>query len=264
MALPGLKKFHQEAMSPPDKLTSQPLRGRVALVTGSARGLGSTLAREFAADGADVAVHYRHSETEAANVAQQIRIAGRRAETFRADLAHTDEARALVRQVVETFGQLDCLVYNVGPFLTEPFLSLSETDWDFILNTNLKAAWVMAVEAAPALRRTGSGRIIHIGANSALVRTHSVYGLAKAALVHLTESLAVELGPHVTVNCIAPGMIEGSEPDEATRQAVLSRTPTGKLVTAEEIAKMCVSLCHPDSGSITGRTIVMDGGRWLR
>lgn len=264
MAQPGLKRDQQEARTGRDNPTTPPLSGRVALVTGSARGLGSVLARELAAEGADVAIHYRHSEAEAASVAQDIRSTGRRAEIFQADLAHTSQARSLVRHVTDTFGGLDCLVYNVGPFLTVPFLALSESQWDLILDTNLKAAWIMAVEAASELRRTGSGRIIHIGANSALVRTHSVYGLAKAALVHLTESLAVELGPDVTVNCIAPGMIEGSEPDEATRQAVLSRTPTGTLVTAAEIARMCALLCHPDSGSITGRTIVMDGGRWLR
>jgi NAD(P)-dependent dehydrogenase (short-subunit alcohol dehydrogenase family) len=91
-----------------------------------------------------------------------------------------------------------------------------------------------------------------------------VYGLAKAALVHLTEALAVELAPHITVNCIAPGMIEGSEPDEKTRDLVVGRTPLQRLVRPEEIARMCAAVCSPTFDSVTGRTLVMDGGRWLR
>ena len=243
----------------------KPLAGTVALVTGSARGLGTALALRLSEYGADIAIHYRSSRTAADEVASRIRSAGLRAETFQADMCHASQARKLVREVAETFGQLDHLVYNVGPFLTTPFTTLAEPQWDEIIDANLKSAWATAAEAAPCLRRSGHGHIIHIAANSAFIHTHSVYGLAKAGLIHLTESLAVELGPHISVNAIAPGLVEGTEPDAALRALVLERTPTRRLVTPSEIAEMCALICSsPAFASVTGRTIVMDGGRWLR
>lgn len=237
----------------------------MSLVTGSARGLGAQLARRLAAGGDQLAIHYRSSAAAAQSLAGEITEAGGRAEIFQADLASSAEARSLVAAVANHFGRLDRLVYNVGPFLTTPFTALSDQEWDAILNTNVKSAWAAAIEAEPWLRQSpGGGHIIHIAANSAYVRTHSIYGLAKAALIHLTEALAVEMGPDITVNCVAPGMIEGSEPDAAVRSLVMDRTPLRRLVTASEIAEVCALLCSPAFSSVTGRTIVMDGGRWLR
>ncbi|HET6386204.1 MAG TPA: SDR family oxidoreductase [Armatimonadota bacterium] len=240
------------------------LAGRVSLVTGSARGIGAHIVRRLAVCGADVAVHYRSSKLQAMDIAREIRQTGRRAEVFQADLNETSQARRLIQEVSETFGRLDHLIYSAGPFLVKPFGLLTDAEWDSILNSNLKSAWAAEIAAAPWLRRSGQGRIVNIAANSAYVRTHSIYGLAKAALIHLTEALAVELGPHVTVNCIAPGMVDGSAPDEVTEQTVLERTPLRRLVTAPEIAEMCALICGPAFASVTGRTIVMDGGRWIR
>jgi NAD(P)-dependent dehydrogenase (short-subunit alcohol dehydrogenase family) len=240
------------------------LTGTAALVTGSARGLGAAIAHRLAVCGADIALHYRSSKEECEALAVKIRSMGRRCIALQADLDHAAQGRLLVREAAAALGRMDHLVYNVGPFLTRPFLDLSEAEWDSIMNANLKSAWATAAEAWPWLRESGQGHVVMIAANSAYIRTHPVYGMAKAALIHLSEALAVEMGPQAAVNCIAPGMVEGSQPDEATGRLVLDRTPLKRLVTAEEIAEMCAIICSPAFRSVTGRTIVMDGGRWLR
>ena len=241
------------------------LEGAVALVTGSSSGTGAEIARTLARHGAAVAIHCRNNVAAAEAVAAGISASGGKAASFLADLANTEETRRLASEVAGTLGTVTVLVNNAGPFADAAYLELAERDWDAIMAANLKAPYLLTQAIAPAMIRHGWGRIINLGATSALVRTHSVYGLAKAALLHLTESLALELAPAVTVNAVVPSQIASARTDRmpAYKAAAIEGTPLGRLVTEQEIARMVALMCGPDFDFVTGHSIVMDGGRTL-
>ena len=157
------------------------------------------------------------------------------------------------------------LVNNAGPFADAPFRTLAPSTWDQVMGANLRAPWLLAQKVAPGMERLGRGRIVNLGATSGFVRTHSVYGLAKAALLHLTESLALEFAPTITVNAVVPSQIASARTDTmpAYKKAAIEGTPLGRLVTEEEIGRMVALLCSPDFDFVTGRSIVLDGGRTL-
>ncbi len=154
------------------------LTGKVALVTGASSGAGVDIARELARCGARVAVHYRHSGAGADAVAEAIRAAGGEAATVQADLAVSGDVRRLVAQVDARLGPVSVLVNNAGPFADTTFRTLTERDWDYVMTTNLKAVFLASQLVLPGMERLGWGRIVNLGATSALVRSHSVYGLA--------------------------------------------------------------------------------------
>lgn len=248
-------------MTPPDPV----LRGKAVLVTGSSSGTGAAIARELGRRGARVAVHCRRSIAAAESVAAGIRNGGGDAAAFAADLGNSQQLRDLARAVDARFGAIDVLVNNAGPFTDTPFRTLGEAEWDSVMAVNLKAPYLLSQLLAPGMQRLGAGRIINIGATSAFVRTHSVYGLAKAALLHLTESLALELAPKILVNAVVPSQIASARTDTmpAYRQAAIDSTPLGRLVTEAEVARMVGLLCTPEFDFVTGRAIIMDGGRTL-
>jgi NAD(P)-dependent dehydrogenase (short-subunit alcohol dehydrogenase family) len=247
------------------------LAGRVALVTGAARNLPAVVAAEFAAAGATVAIndvtHAAQAEALAASITQK----GGRAAVFMADVADYKRVQSLVDGVQEELGTVDILINGAGPFAMDPFPQLPEADWDRVMDANLKAIYLLAGLVAPAMKAKGWGRIINISAGSADLRNHSVYGLAKWGVRHLTESLALELGPEITVNAISPGQIAESAPDISEFdptfvERAIAYTPVGRLVTRPEIARMMVLICSPAFDSVTGETLRMDGGwgipRW--
>lgn len=237
--------------------------GKVALVTGSSSGAGAAIALELASLGATVAVHCRSNRTEAEAVAGRIAAAGGRAMAFRANLAHDDETTELADSVVRTIGPVQILVNNAGPFADAPFRTLAPAVWDNVMAANLKAPFLLSQKMAPAMERLGWGRIVNLGATSGFVRSHSVYGLAKAALLTLTESLALELAPAITVNAVVPSQIASARTDSLPvyKEAAIAGTPLGRPVTEEEIARMVALVCSPAFDFVTGRAIVMDGGR---
>jgi NAD(P)-dependent dehydrogenase (short-subunit alcohol dehydrogenase family) len=239
------------------------LAGRVALVTGASHGTGVDIARALAAEGARVAVHYRSDRAAAEALASAIRAAGGVAEAFGADVARTEEVRRLMAEAELRLGALGIVVNNAGPFNDTAFSELAEADWDYVMNANLKAVYLTSQLAAPGMRRAGWGRIVNIGATSGLVRSHGVYGLAKAALLPLTQALALELAPAVTVNAVVPSQIASARTDRmaAYKAAAIAGTPLGRLVTQAEIGQMVVRLCSPEFDFVTGQAIVMDGGR---
>ena len=242
------------------------LSGRVALVTGASAGAGVEIAGELAREGARVAVHYRAARADAERVVEEILATGGEAAAFAADLSRSEDVRRLVAAVRDRFGPPHILVNNAGPFDDRPLRELDEAGWDYVMATNLKAPWLAARLVAADMTRLGWGRIVNIGATSGFVRTHSVYGLAKAALLHLTESLALELAPAVTVNAVVPGQIASARTDAMPdyKAAAIAGTPLGRLVTAPEIAAMVRLVCSPAFDFVTGRAIVLDGGRALR
>jgi len=245
---------------------SRGLQGNVALVTGASRNLGPVIVRELAALGAAVALNCLSSDQqEGREVAVELAGAGYEIDVFPADTSDRVQMEEMGEAILGRFGHIDILVHCAGPWCDTPFIELPEEDWDRIMDTNLKGAYLASQIAAPSMRERGWGRIVVISAGSAFIRTHSVYGLAKAAIIHFVESLAVQLGPEVTVNAIAPGQIaettEIFEIDPSFVEKAIDYTPLRRLVTRREIAQMIGLICtSPAMSSVTGHTFVMDGG----
>jgi NAD(P)-dependent dehydrogenase (short-subunit alcohol dehydrogenase family) len=239
------------------------LAGRTALVTGSSRNLGAVIAERLAAEGATVAVTYHGSEDVARALVARL---GPGHVALRGDLADTAETRALVGEAAKRLGsRIDVLVHNAGPFSMTPFAELDEAEWDTVWDVNVKAAQIATRLLAPGMRAAGWGRIVLLSAGSAYLRNHSVYGLAKNALAFLAEELALELGPEVTVNAIAPGQIAESADDIAQFdpsfvERAIAHTPAGRLVTRAEVAEVVAALCGPAFDMVTGATLPLDGG----
>ncbi len=244
----------------------QPLAGKTALVTGASMNLGAVTARTLAGQGAAVAINYLAVEKEPHRLLEALRAHGQPAYSIPGDLSKGGEVRAVVEQAIDCFGgRIDILVNNAGPFNADQFAMLAEAEWDRIMNVNLKAAYLATQVAAPGMRAAGWGRIVNMAAGSAFIRNHGVYGLAKAAVITLTEELALELGPAITVNAIAPGQIAESGPDVSAIDPTfvdraISHTPGGRLVTRAEVANLIAWLCSPAADLITGHTIPIDGG----
>jgi NAD(P)-dependent dehydrogenase (short-subunit alcohol dehydrogenase family) len=236
------------------------LTGRTALITGSALRLGDRIAQHLSANGAS---NYYRSHEAALLLVDRLRCEGRQAIAVQADITKEDPISYMTQEVFAIFGSIDILVHNAGPYTETPLMALPVDVWDTIVDTNLKGAFLTAKAVHVGMRERGWGRIINISAGSAFVRNHTVYGLAKTALNTLTETLALELAPEVTVNAIAPGMIDDPDVDAKAREEARITTPTLRLVTYEEIARMVSLVCSPDFVNITGQVICMDGGKSL-
>ncbi|MGD9049360.1 MAG: SDR family oxidoreductase [Anaerolineae bacterium] len=247
------------------------LADRTALVTGAARNLPAAIAAEFAAAGAAVAINDLANQAQAEALAASINDRGGRAAVFMADVADREQAARLVKAVENELGTVDILINGAGPFAMDPFPQLPEADWDRVMDANLKAVYMLSGLVAPGMKAKGWGRIINVSAGSADLRNHSIYGLSKWGIRHLTESLALELGPEITVNAISPGQIAESAPDISEFDPTfidraIAWTPVGRLVTRPEIARLMVLICSPLFDIVTGETLRMDGGwgipRW--
>ena len=248
-------------------LTEQKLLdGKAALITGASRNLGAAIAETLAEQGATVAVNYLHTNPETSGLMNRLRAQGKPAYAIPGDMAVPGDVRMMVNQALEVFdGHVDILVNNAGPFNADPFATLTEVEWDRIMNINLKAAYLTAQGTAPGMRAAGWGRIVNIGAGSAYIRNHGIYGLAKGALMLLTEQLALELGPEIMVNAVAPGQIMESAPDISQIDPTfvdraITHSPARRLVTRSEVAHLVAWLCSPAADLITGHTIPADGG----
>jgi NAD(P)-dependent dehydrogenase (short-subunit alcohol dehydrogenase family) len=239
------------------------LSDRTALVTGSSRNLGAVIAERLAARGATVAVTYRHSEEDARALVARLRAdTGREHAAVGGDL---EDPAPLIAAARDALGRVDVLVHNAGPFAMTPFAEMDEDEWDTIWDVNVKAAQIATRMLAPDMRAAGWGRIVLLSAGSAFLRNHSIYGLAKQALTFLAEELALELGPEITVNAVAPGQIAESADDIAEFDAsfvarAIAHTPAGRLVTRAEVAALVAELCGPSFDMVTGATLPVDGG----
>jgi NAD(P)-dependent dehydrogenase (short-subunit alcohol dehydrogenase family) len=244
------------------------LSGRVGLVTGGKR-IGAVVATELARAGADIALVYRQSRTEAEETAAAARALGRRAVVLQGDLRDPDACERVVDGTVEALGRLDVLINMASLYRAKAFDDLTVEDWDAQLEIDLRAAWLCARAAAPHMRRLRGGRIINFAdwtGRSGRPRYSGFlpYYVAKAAVVALTEGLALELASdQILVNAIAPGPIvapEAVSDDEFA--AVEKATPLGRWGGEIEIAKAVLSFI--DSDFVTGETIRVDGGRHLK
>lgn len=244
--------------------TTTTLHGKVCLVTGASLGLGAAIARTLAAQGAAVAVHYHRSAAQAQAICAELAAAGATAVPAPADLLDLGAIEPLVAAVTGRLGPIDVLVNNFGPYVDTPFLDLTLADYDRVMDGNVRATFLLAQMVGRAMRARGAGHIINVAATDYRHRSHGIYGLAKGAVIYLTEALALELAPAVAVFALAPDLIADNEdmaPDFAAR--AVAATPMRRLVTRAEVAAMAARLCTPGFAMLTGQTLVMDGGRSL-
>jgi NAD(P)-dependent dehydrogenase (short-subunit alcohol dehydrogenase family) len=245
---------------------TSPLAGRRALVTGGAIRVGRSLSLKLADMGLDVAVHFHRSAGPAAATAEECRARGVRAVTLAGDLGRADECRRVVAEAEEALGGgLDVLVNSASNFLHAPFADVTEEDVDAALAVNLKGPFFCAQAAAPGMRRRGFGRIVNLADVAGLEPwpRFIAHSMAKAGLVMLTEALAQELAPHVTVNAIAPGpvlMPAGSSPAAVRRSE--EKTVLKRIGSPDDVAGALAYLLEADF--VTGHTLVVDGGRLVR
>lgn len=244
------------------------LTGRVALITGGKR-IGAVVATELARGGADVALVYRQSRTEADDTADAVRVLDRRALVVKGDLTAAEACVRVVAETVRELGRLDVLVNMASRYQPKPFDDLTAQDWDDQLAVDLRAAWLCARSAVPHMRRGRGGRIINFSdwvAASGRPRYQGFlpYFVAKAGVVALTQALALELAAdQILVNAIAPGPIVAPEGTSDEEFAKIERaTPVGRWGGELEIAKIVLALVESDF--VTGETIRVDGGRHLK
>jgi len=231
------------------------LRKRV-LVTGSAKRIGRVIALELSRRGFDVAIHYDRSRAEAEAVARECKDAP----VFHADLSQVDEIRRLFREVREHFGPLDCLVNNAARFTRLAPFDITEQDWDFIHDVNLKGTFFCCQEAARQMQELGAGRIVNISSLGGIRpwADHVHYCASKAGVIMLTKALSKALAPKIAVNSVAPGVIAFNDVD-ARVQSMIDATPMRRAGTPEDVAD-AVHFFLTAPAFITGQILAVDGG----
>jgi NAD(P)-dependent dehydrogenase (short-subunit alcohol dehydrogenase family) len=247
------------------------MQGKRVLVTGSGTGIGSGIALEFAAQGADVVIHYAHDESGAQAVVKEIVAMGRRCTLFKADFDRVDEAVNLGRQAIAFLGGIDILINNSGICINKPFLEVKPEWFDRLYNVNIRAQFFLTQCIVGDMLGRGTGAICNITSIHGLsgAPEHSVYAGTKGAIIAYTRSLAVELAHKgIRVNAIAPGWvtvesyakaIPGFNETDAAKVAA-DKVPRGRAGRKSDIAKLAIFLCSDDADFIVGQTITSDGG----
>lgn len=241
------------------------LENQIAVVTGAGRGIGRAIALKFAAEGADVVCISRTAEN-AEKVAGEVRALGRKAWAHAVDVADAEAVNAAAERILGECGKVDVLVNNAGVTRDGLLMRMSDADWDAVLNTNLRGAFLVARAFSRTMIRQRSGRIINISSVIGLMGNAGQcnYAASKAGLLGFTMSAARELASRgITVNALAPGFIETdmtSGLNEAMRAELLKRIPLGSFGQAEDIAGAALFLASPAGRYITGQVLTVDGG----
>ena len=243
-------------------------KDKVALITGGKR-IGAVVATTLAKAGADVALVYNRSRDEADETAAAVRALGRRALAVQADVTNEQQCNSAVASTIRELGRVDILINMASLYVAKPFNELSAADWDRQLAVDLRASFLFAHAAAPAMKKNGGGRIINfadwvVASGRPRYPGYTPYYVAKAGVKALTEALALELAAdQILVNAIAPGPIL-APPDLSQEEsdAVVKSTPLGRWGGEEEIAKAVMFLVESDF--VTGETIRVDGGRHVK
>ncbi|MBD3306203.1 SDR family oxidoreductase [candidate division KSB3 bacterium] len=243
------------------------LVGKTAFVTGGSGDIGGAIARALAAAGVDVAISYVGHLDNAAATVDAVQAAGRRSLAIQLDQRDSAAIDAAVTQVVAEFGRVDILVNNAAWNIGIPFPDLDALTgeiWDRVLETNLRGPYLLARALSPHLSAYGTGRIVNIASTGGLYPKSSsiAYSVSKAGVIHLTRCLAVALAPNVTVNCIAPGLVEGTRmaqriPEEVVQQ-VRRQVVLGRSASMQDIAEQVLTFCRAET--ITGQVLIIDGG----
>jgi 3-oxoacyl-[acyl-carrier protein] reductase len=242
------------------------LATKSAIVTGASRGIGRAIAIDLARNGAGVVVNYNSSEAAAQEVVATITAAGGKALAFKADVTQFDQCAALVKACIDAYGKLDILVNNAGTTRDTLLMTMSETDWDTVINADLKSVFNCSKAAVKPMIRARVGRIINIASVVGLAGQggQTNYAAAKAGVIAFTKSLAKEVGSrNITVNCVAPGFIPTdltSTLPEEQRAGITKATPLGRFGAPEEVAYAVSFLASDQAAFITGATLSVDGG----
>ncbi len=247
----------------PDALN---LKDRIAIVTGAGRGIGRAIALDFAGRGAAVVVNYNRSAAEAQNLYDEINAAGGRAAIFQADVSNATRAQELVKFAVDTFGDLHILVNNAGITRDGLIMTMSESDWDDVITTNLKSTFNCSKAAVRHMIRKRYGRIINIASVAGEMGNpgQTNYSASKAGQIGFTKSLAREVASrNVTVNAIAPGFVDTEilqAMNQETLEAAIKMVPLGRKGQPTEIAYAAAFLASDLAAFITGQVLGVDGG----
>ena len=256
---------------------SKQFTGKIALVTGSGRGIGRAIALRLAQDGADIAINFVRNKDSAENTASAVRAMGRRAIVVKANVGKPDHLARLFDAIEAEFGRLDILVHNAASGFNKPLMEQRERSWEWTMNINARSLLFESQRAVQLMEQNGGGNIIALSSLGAVrvLPDYGIVGVSKAAIEAMVRYLAVELAPkNITVNAVAPGVVktEALERFAAFREAqeegdvlekLAAATPVGRLCTPEEIADVVAFLCSPAAKMICGQTIVMDGGQSL-
>ena len=240
--------------------------GKTAVVTGGSRGLGRAVCLELAAGGANVVLCYAGNEAAANETVAACEALGARAVAVRCDVADSAQVKTLMDTALQTFGRIDILVNNAGITRDGLLMMMKETDFDAVINTNLKGAFLCMKAVARQMIKQRYGRIVNLSSvvglrgNAGQVN----YAASKAGIIGMTKSLAKELASRgVTVNAVAPGFMETdmtAAMPEAAKTATLAAIPMGRMGAAEDVAKTVAFLASEEAGYITGQVIAVDGG----
>ena len=245
------------------------LKGRVAIVTGGAKGLGRAFALKLAEEGARVMVVTRKDMANLEKTVQQIKDLGGEAALFQADVARETDMLNMAEETNKAFGRIDILINNAAIYdgiKRKPFHEIDPDEWDLVMTVNVKGAFLAARAVFPYMKAQGYGKIVNLSSEVFFTGSHGFahYVASKGGIVGLTRALAVELGPHnICINCVAPGFTD----TEASRGLAdvtkydTSKTPLRRLERPEDLTGAALFLASPESDFITGQTILVDGGR---
>ncbi len=242
------------------------LTGQVALVTGGSRGIGRAICLELASCGAHVVVNYNSSAAAAEDLVAEIAASGGAAEAIQADVRHADQVAALFKALLANHASIDILVNNAGITRDNVIMRLKPDDFDDVISTNLRSAWLCCREAARSMMRKRKGTIINITSVVGIAGNagQSNYAASKAGLVGVTKSLAKELaGRGIRVNAVAPGFVETdmtADLSDELRARAIEAIPLGRMGEPRDIAKTVAFLASSNASYITGQTIIVDGG----
>ncbi|MBU4427092.1 MAG: 3-oxoacyl-ACP reductase FabG [Desulfobacterales bacterium] len=245
------------------------LKGRVAIVTGGAKGLGRAFALKLAEEGARVMVVTRKDMVNLEKTVQQIKDLGGEAALFQADVARETDMLNMAEATNKAFGRIDILINNAAIYdgiKRKPFHEIDPDEWDLVMTVNVKGAFLAARAVFPYMKAQGYGKIVNLSSEVFFTGSNGFahYVASKGGIIGLTRALAVELGPHnICINCVAPGFTD----TEASRGLAdvtkydTSKTPLRRLERPEDLTGAALFLASPESDFITGQTILVDGGR---
>lgn len=242
---------------------------KIALITGSGRGIGKVTALHFAKQGADIVINYLRKKTAAEETAREIEALGRKVLLIRADISEPDEIDRMFAEIETGFGGLDFLVNNAASGYARPVMDQKVKGWDWTMNINARAALFISQKAVPLMQKRGGGAIVNVSSigSARTLPDYVVIGASKSALESITRYCAVEFSKfNIVVNAVSPGIIDTDALNyfslgrDVMVEGAAARTPAGRIVQPQDVANCIAFLCSPDAAMIRGQVLVIDGG----